>query len=111
MKLFPSRTEPVFVSDNFRLLALLICNLNILSSKSGTPSEWACSFTPKKGYNVPVKTHYIFVFFGIYTHYGPTSFFHSIAISIIECEHNRNHMITSCVLIFLSFLGLFSFIL
>ena len=36
----------------------------------------------------------------------PTSFFHSFEIRIIECEHNRNHMITSCVF-FLSFLGLF----
>ena len=26
----------------------------------------------------------------------PTSFFHSFEIRIIECEHNRNHMITSC---------------
>ena len=49
------------------------------------------------------KTNYIFVFFGIYTHSGPTSFFHSFAISNIECEHNRNHMITSCV--FLMILG------
>ena len=29
--------------------------------------------------------------------FGPTSFFHSFEIRIIECEHNRNHMITSCV--------------
>ena len=57
---------------------------------------------PKKGNNMPVKTHCIFVFFGIYTQSGPTSFFHSFAISIIECEHNRNHMTTSCVF-FLSF--------
>ena len=38
----------------------------------------------------------------------PTSFFHSFEIRIIECEHNRNHMITSCVFFF-SFLGLFCF--
>ena len=51
---------------------------------------------------MPAKTHYIFVFFGIYTHSGPTSFFHSFETSIIEREHNKNHMITSCVF-FLSF--------
>ena len=55
------------------------------------------------GNNTPVKTLCIFVFFGIYTQSGPTSFFHSFAISIIEREPNRNHMIISCVF-FLSFL-------
>ena len=62
----------------------------------------------QKGNNMHAKTYYIFVFFGIYTHSGPTSFFHSFAISIIECEHNRNHMITSCVF-FLIFWGTFLF--
>ena len=51
------------------------------------------------------KTYYIFVFFGIYTDSGPTSFFHSFAISIIECEHNMNHMIASCVFFLIFFLG------
>ena len=57
---------------------------------------------------MPAKTHYIFVFFGIYTHSGPASFFHSFAISIIECEHNRKLMIASCVF-FLEFVGIFLF--
>ena len=29
----------------------------------------------------------------------PTTFFHSFEIRIIEWEHNRNHVITSCVVI------------
>ena len=53
------------------------------------------------------KTHYIFVFFGIYSHSGPTSFFYSFETSIIEREHNRNHMITSCVC--LEFFGAYLF--
>ena len=69
--------------------------------------NWPASFFPK-GYNMPAKTHYIFVFFGIYTHSGPTSFFHSFVITIIECEQNRNHIISSCVF-FLSFCGTFLF--
>ena len=32
----------------------------------------------------------------------PTSFFHSFEIRIIEYEHNRDHVITTCVF-FLSF--------
>ena len=42
------------------------------------------------------------IHFGIYRYSGPYSFFHSFAIRTIEREHNRNHMITSCVF-FLSF--------
>ena len=54
----------------------------------------------QKGNNMHAKTNYIFMFFLIYTHSGPTSFFYSFAISIIECEHNRNHMITfMCLLL------------
>ena len=64
----------------------------------------------QKDNNITVKTHYIFVFFGIYAHSEsrPTSFFHSFEIRIIECEHNMNQMITSCVF-FLSFFGTFLF--
>ena len=54
----------------------------------------------QKGNNMPVKIH-IFVFFGIYTNSGPTSFFHSFAISIIECDY--------FLCLFLEFLGLFCF--
>ena len=62
----------------------------------------------QNGNNMPVKTHDIFVFFGIYTHSGPSSFFHIFAIRIIDYEHIRKRMITSSV-IFLSFLGTFPF--
>ena len=66
-------------------------------------------YSPKDN-NITVKTHYIFVSLELMhtLESRPTSFFHSFEIRIIECEHNRNHMITSCVF-FLSFLGLFCF--
>ena len=56
---------------------------------------------------MPAKTHYIFVFFGIYTHSGPTSFFHSFETRIIEREHNGPN--DYFLFPFLEFLGLFCF--
>ena len=99
MRLFPSFTEPAFVSYNF---CLLCCRFVIWISwvkQPGTPSEWACSFITKKIIILLWKL-ILFSFSLEFMHTlesRPTSFFHSFEIRIIECEHNRNHVITSCV--------------
>ena len=63
-------------------------------------------YSPKDN-NITVKTHLFSFSWEVMPTLKsrPTSFFHNFEIRIIECEHNRNHMITSCVF-FLSFLGL-----
>ena len=107
MKLFPSFTEPVFVSSNF---CLLRCRFVIWIS-------WVKNLEPLVNGPAPKKIIIllwkliIFSFSLEFMHTlesRPTSFFHRFEIRIIECEHNRNHVITSCVF-FLSFLGLFCF--